>query len=295
MIDFKVPVLQDKLWAEDILKFSGYYGSDCSFGTIYIWSDVYKIKISKYKNFLLRMYGENDIYYGFPLGDGDLNSAIEYIENDAYQRKIEFKLFGITDKMKNILESKFNGKFEFESDRDIADYLYNSSDLILLSGKKYHTKRNHISKFNRLYEWEYEDICDINMEDCKKFIDNWFKDNIKIKGNNIEKEYKVISKVLNDFKNLGLIGGILKVSGKVIALTIGEEINKECFLIHFEKADYSYDGAYTVINNEFCLRNLKMYKYINREEDMGIEGLRKAKLSYHPQILLSKYKAILKV
>ena len=292
MIDFQYPTLQDKFWVSNILKNCSYYSSDCCFGTIYMWADAYKIKISRHKGFLLRFYESKEPYYGFPLGNGDLNGAIDLLSKDAKKRNIKFKLLVSNDDMKELIVNHVFLKFDYNSNRDIFDYIYSVSDLSKLNGKKYHSKRNHISKFNSLYNWEYKDINSSNINQCKLFIQKWFNNNILQKGMDMEKEYHAIFKALDSFNELNLLGGIIKVESNIVALTIGEEINKNVFLIHFEKADYNYIGSYTIINKEFALKHLQSYKYINREEDMGIEGLRKSKLSYHPIELLSKYEAI---
>ena len=107
----------------------------------------------------------------------------------------------------------------------------------------------------------------------------------------MQDEYDVVKGALIDYKRLGLVGGVLKKYGEVVAFEIGEPLNDDTFVVHFEKAYADVQGAYPMINKQFVLHECQGYKYVNREEDDGEEGLRKAKLSYHPDILLEKYNA----
>ncbi len=294
MLDFKVPAIEDKDWAEPILKSSGCFGADCAFGTLFIWSDAYDTKICRYENFLIKLHGKDQKYYSFPVGNGDLKTALTLIGQDASERGIPLQFAGLTQKMMEKIEEFMPDKFSYHPVREIADYIYNVSDLSELCGKKYHSKRNHISKFDRLYEWAYEEISQETIASCKEFINVWFNENSQAKEEGIEKERAAIEKAFSNYDELGFKGGMIKVSGEIAALTIGEEINSQVFLTHFEKALLSYTGAYTIVNREFAKESLSSYQYVNREEDMGIEGLRKAKMSYHPVILLEKYSAVSK-
>ena len=294
MINFEEPKLSDKKWIDSILKNSGCIGVDCVFGSIYIWKDLYKVKICNFNDMLLRVYESGDVSYTFPVGNGDIKLAIKEMIDDCNKRQKKFKMIGLTKNMIKYLDSIMQDQFEFYNIRDSYDYIYDVEDLAFLKGKKYHQKRNHISKFNRLYDFSYEDISSKNMNECKMFIEKWFDEFLKIKREDITEEKKAIDLSFKYYNELEFKGGVIKVGDQIIALTMGEEINDRIFDIHFEKALSDYEGSYTVINNEFVKRNLMSYKYINREEDLGIEGLRKAKLSYYPSILLEKYTAVLK-
>ena len=292
---FKTATMDDKIWIKEI--FSNFFslGSESSFGGIFIWGDVYGLKVCRYKDFLLRKFAENDKdYFLFPAGNGDLeaclNTLIEYSRKSG--GKITF--IGLTKNNLEQIENIFPEKFEFLEERDKEDYIYNAYDLINLKGRKYHSKRNHISKFNRLYEWQFEEISELNIEACKDFCNKWFLENEDDKRSDIVFEKMAIKKALDNYKELELVGGVIKVEGKIVSLTCGEKINKYTFDIRFEKALKSYEGAYAVINNEFAKRYLNNFSYINREEDLGIPGLRKVKLSYHPAALLKRYRAVLR-
>lgn len=294
MLQFLVPTLKDKQWLDPIFLNSGYIGADNAFGTIFVWKEAYNLKICKCDGFLLRIYDGKKIFYGFPLGNGNLVKIIYKLMADAEQRHTTLSFMGLTSSMVSTLNSVMPNAFNFESTRDAADYIYNVNDLIELKGKKYHSKRNHISKFNRNYNFVYENINVNNMDECKIILEKWYEENNYKNNTSLCKEKLALKLAIENFKELNFIGGLIKVDDKPIAMAIGEKINNEVFVVHFEKALKSYLGAYAIINNEFARNTLKTYKFINREEDLGIDGLRKAKLSYHPHIILEKYNAFLR-
>ncbi len=288
MLDFHSPTLEDQRWAAPILQKAGYLGADGAFGTMFVWRKAYQTEICQYGQFVMRRYGDR---YGVPLGEGDFAQAMEELRKDATERGIPFVLTGVTQDAKGQLESLFPGHFVFHEDRDSADYLYRSEDLIQLAGKKYHGKRNHISKFQRQYSWSYEDLTDANMEACKILAKEWCIQNGCSEENGLEKEACALRESFVHFQELGFTGGLIRVEEKPVAFTIGEAIDGQTYVVHFEKALSSYAGSYTMINREFAAHRLSGYRYINREEDMGLEGLRKAKLSYYPALLLERFTA----
>lgn len=290
MLNFRYANIDDREWIDPILKNSGYLGADFCFGSLFIWQEIYKSKIDKDEDFLYRVYDGKETLYAFPIGNGNYNKALETLIHDSKDRNIPFKMFGVTEKMKKILNTIMPNKFKFELRRDMSDYIYNSKDLISLQGKKYHSKRNHISKFKKRYSWEYHNIDKNNLDLCKDFFNKWFSLN---EDKNICAEKVAVKRAIGNYFDLELLGGYLEADHQIVAITIGEKINNEIFDIHFEKALVEYSGAYPAINKEFAQRNLSNYKYINREEDMGIEGLRKSKLSYNPVFLLDRYNAYL--
>lgn len=292
MLEFRDLTLNDKTWIEDILGKSGYISADSAFGTMYVWAKAYNLKIAKYKGFLFRFYHGKG--YGFPLGQGDITEAIELLIEHAKSEGQKFSFVGISESSVNVLQNLMKERFLFEHTRDRDDYIYRTYDLINLKGKKYHSKRNHISKFLRNNNWEYENITEVNKHECISLVEEWFSESEHYENNNLYKEKEAILLAISKFDVLGFKGGIIRVEGRPVAFTIGEAINSAVFVVHFEKALAHYKEAYAVINNEFAKRVLSEYDFINREEDLGIEGLRRAKLSYHPITLLRKYRATLR-
>ena len=229
------------------------------------------------------------------IGPGDLRSKVELVLADAKDYGCKFRLWGLTKQETEQLEQTMPGMFRFQLDRDASDYIYDSQALIHLSGRKYHGKRNHLARFQRSYNWSYEDITPQNYADCKAIAHEWCVQNGGCgKEDGTDNENCAINMAFRSFEELALSGGLLRVDGKPVAFTVGEEINPEVYLLHFEKALNGYEGLYAAINHEYAAKNLENYRYINREEDLGIEGLRKAKLSYNPAILLEKYSATLR-
>ena len=295
MINFGFPELPDREWLAPELSASGKLGSEWAFGTLFIWKNTYYSKVCRVQGGTLFCFGGPLHTYNMPLCDKSrLAEMMERMIADAAEKENPFQLWGATEEQTAELERMFPGRFRFETDRNGADYIYRSEDLIHLSGRKFHGKRNHIAQFERKYDWSYEDISHENREDCRSVAKQWCAahDGCKDK-NGFASEPCAIDRALNNFDELHLAGGLIRVEGKPVAFTIGEEINSKIYLLHFEKALDDYDGLYAVINHEYAARHLEGYDLINREEDMGIEGLRKAKLSYHPAILLNKYRVTL--
>lgn len=176
-----------------------------------------------------------------------------------------------------------------EYDRDNSDYVYKTSDLIGLEGKSYHGKRNHISRFNKEYSYEYEEISPGNIDECRQIMERWCaeRDCTCIRGEYCEKYANLA--VLDNYFELGCKGALIKVNNIYRAFTIGEMLSKDTAVIHIEKADFKINGLYALINREFCARQWNSTMYINREQDLGQEGLRKAKESYYPDHMSNKF------
>ena len=156
-----------------------------------------------------------------------------------------------------------------------------------LKGKKYHSKRNHIKNLQKLYEYNLEELNENNKNDFLKTAKLWFEASEKTEETSVE--LNGIKKLLDNINIINVLGAAIKVNGEIVAFSLATKINDETVNIHIEKALPEYRGAYPVINQEFAKILSKDFKYINREDDVGIEGLRKAKLSYKPTILLKKY------
>ena len=291
---FNSPKIEDKVWVDEIIskasKEQTLICADIPFGTNFLWSGMYNIKICRYKDFIVKCFGneEDVINFTYPIGVGDVFDTLKNMLNYAFTQDKKVVFSGLTKQQTEELNILFNNKITFEENRDYAEYVYNSEDLANLAGRKYHSKRNHISKFNKLYNYSFEEINDNNFNDVIEIADNWCENNKESINSGINHEYCAIKLALQNFEKLNLKGGLLRIDNKPVSMAIGEEISKEAFVVHFEKAVEGYNGLYTVINKLFS-QTLVDYKYINREEDLGIEGLRKAKLSYKPTILVEEF------
>lgn len=293
MLDFRAPILSDREWIKPLVLSGDHKSCKYTFGNIFAWHDAYGLEVARCGDFFVSFCG-SDSTYCYPAGNGDLHDIINELLADAQKRGIALRLFGLLDKDKTQLEAFFGDSFIFESQRDESDYIYSSSDLALLEGKKYHQKRNHIAAFEKEHSWSTEPINKANLAECIAMDRLWLSDNIGKNPEELLMEQRALRHAADNYDELGFEGLILRAEGEIVAFTFGEEINRDTFCSHYEKAFASVRGAYPMINREFARRLVKKYKYIDREEDTGDEGLRKSKLSYHPKFLLDEYSAAFK-
>ena len=295
MISFKDIEPQDKELITSYTLNAPRRNCDLSFSNLCSWSFLYNTRFAIMDGFLLLKFRANGkSVYMMPIGNGDLKKVLDALMEDARREGEPFCLLGICSGMCSELEAFMPGRFRFTADRDYADYLYLRTDLATLSGKKLQAKRNHVNKFKRTYSYEYTPITPDRIQECLDLEAIWCRANHCDQHEGTGNERRALVYALQHFDELGLMGGILHVNGKIAAFTFGMPINRDTFGVHVEKADASIDGAYAMINHEFANHIPEQYIYINREEDLGIEGLRKSKLSYQPAIILEKYMACLK-
>ena len=296
MIKCKYITLEDKEAITSITMNSERKNCDLSFSNLCSWRFMYDTKFAIVDGFLLfKFHMNNELAYMMPVGEGDLKKILEAIIDDATSEGKYFLMYGVCNNMKDEIEKLMPGKFDFSSNRDYVDYIYLRTDLAELKGKKFQPKRNHANKFYKTYtDYEYVPITADRISECLRLEEEWCKANDCGQQNGLGNERKSLTYALNHFDELGLTGGILYVNGRIAAFTFGMPINHETFGVHVEKADTLIEGAYNIINQEFAKHIPEQFVYLNREEDLGIEGLRKAKLSYQPTILLEKNIARLK-
>lgn len=293
MIDWKPVELTDRSWMDPLIKASDFRGCEYSFGTIFLWRNIFKTKAARSKDRLLvRIEKEKGFSYLFPPGTGDLKEALELLENDSISKGVSFFMHSVNEQARAELEAIYPGRYLFAPIRDSFDYIYDAESLANLKGKKLHGKRNHINRFLADFEgrWNYEPIDKQNISECIDMNKVW-----SIKNNcDLDKSKKLeqlsVKEAFENYFDLELLGGLLRVDGRVIAFSIGQPLNSDTMLVHIEKAFSEYRGAYPMINRQFILANAKGFSYINREDDTGSEGLRKSKLSYYPAFLETKYK-----
>lgn len=292
-MEFKKIELTDREWMEPLLAASGYQGCDYSFGNLYIWKDLYRQQAAEAGGMLCirsRKPGTGEYMYLFPAGNGSLQEAVCFMMEDAERLGVPFLLRGFAAPEADRLTEAFPDTFVTESVRAEWDYLYRVEDLTLLAGKKYHGKRNHIARFEESGDWHFEPLCDSNIEACRKMCRTWYGEHAA--GGNMMAlaDRGVVDNALLCFDKLGFTGGVLYQCGQVVGFTVGEPLNQDTYVVHIEKAFAEIQGAYPVINREYVKHMMQGYIYVNREEDDGIAGLRKAKESYHP-VMLEKFTA----
>ena len=296
MLELSIPEAEDEDWINSCIAVSGTMASDASFANIYLLRNKYSTKISRYKDFIIRKYSGKGARcgYTFPLGKGDVAKALAEIEKDAKECGERLQFAFVTEEQKEVLENAMPARFCYSSDAGDSDYIYLRSELASLSGKAFHKKKNHFSKFVRTYpDYKYYEIGACNIYDAQKVADAWYYEHLQDEDASQLAEYKAIKEALENFEELGLIGGIIYVNDSPCAMTIASKINENTVDVHFEKAvgEYALNGGYAAINKLFS-EKLGGVTWLNREEDIGIEGLRKAKLSYRPKIMLKKYSAV---
>ncbi|NDV57260.1 DUF2156 domain-containing protein [Bacteroides sp. 519] len=295
MIPFKEITLQDKDVITKYTMNSSRRNCDLSFSNLCSWRFLYNTQFAEIDGFLVfKFWTQESLSYMMPVGEGNLKQVLDEMINDAQLEGSELCMLGVCKDMKAELESIYPGKFSIEPDRDYADYLYLRTDLATLTGKKFQPKRNHINKFRKNYNYKYEAITPDLVPECLRLEAEWCKMNNCDQHEGTGNERRAIIYALEHFEEIGLSGGLLRVDGQIVAFTFGMPINHDTFGVHVEKADTSFEGAYAMINYEFASHIPEQFTYINREEDLGIEGLRKAKLSYQPVTILEKSMACLK-
>lgn len=292
MIQFRDITLDDK---ETITRYtypSNRRNCDLSFSNLCSWRFLYHTLIAEWEGFLLiKFWADGRLLYMLPIGDGEMKVALNALKTDAEQEGEPLRVVGICKDMIDEFEQAMPGEFTFSSNRDFQDYIYLRTDLATLSGKKFQSKRNHVNKFRKTYNYEYLPITPDVVGDCLRLEAEWCRENNCNEEDGTSVERRAVIFALTHFEELGLQGGMICVEGKTVAFTLGMPINHNTFGVHVEKADTNIDGAYAAINQEFAKHIGEQYIYINREEDLGIEGLRKAKLSYQPIEILEKYGA----
>ena len=291
-INFRKVQFEDKELISDY--FWKYPSRSCerTFVNSFLWARFYPVTFAIVENTLVfKNEREDGCAFSFPAGEAEnVKKAISVLEQYCKERGGTFRFYHVSADKFALLEEWYPGRFQIEYNEDIADYVYESEKLATLSGKKLHAKRNHINKFKQVNEgrWSYESITKDNLEDCFQMALKWRNENGCEDDEEKNAEICVTLNSLRLFEELELVGGLLRLDGEIIAFTIGEPICEDTFVVHIEKAFADIQGAYPMINQQFVEHECMKYKYINREEDTGSEGLRKAKRSYRPVFMVEK-------
>lgn len=297
MLTFRKINLEDKQPAERCLQQIETHLCLHCFVDLYIWRDHYDTEICFQDGWMFircKSFPEKTQYYLAPIGTGDLRAAVSTIQEDARERSIPFYMLGISEEMLPRYQETFGNAFTYDWSEDSAEYIYLSEKLQTLSGKKLQSKRNLVNRFLGAYEgrWEYVPITAENVEDAYAFHLDWCQLNGCQNNDSFTGETCAIRIALNHFDALDLRGGMIRLDGQVIAFTLGCQAREDLFVVQIEKADQRIQGAYQMINQQFVRHNCLHVQYVNREEDLGLEGLRKAKRSYYPVMYGRSYMAL---
>lgn len=293
MIDFHSPQLSDEKWIKEKILQMKFPTCEYSFGNIFSYTAIMDIMVAECFGCLVTKctFRDSFVEYCFPAGNGDTVSALAEIVTDGIRNGIPFGIFGMNKENAEILSRHHSDIFDIHYERDMCDYIYLSEDLKNLKGKKYQPKRNHISYFEKNFNWTYEKISEDNIPECIEMAEKWLELSQHEDKEPLEQELEIICRAFKYYDRLGYKGGLLRLDGRVVAFTMGESLSDDVFCVHFEKAYTDIRGAYQMINRQFVTNELSSYKYVNREDDTGSENLRKAKLSYYPAFLADKYEA----
>lgn len=286
MFEFHQPTLNDFDWLKAVLGQAQPMSCEYALSNLIGWAKHYGAQIAEIEDCLVAKIQKNEVF-GFPKGN-NWRQALAALK-DEYDHP---SFYGLTVEEKDLIEKSFPSEYVFYPSRNSFDYIYRVLDLANLSGKKYHSKRNHISFFKKTYNWSYEEMNSDNITECIRMNEKWYALNVDKDPEGIDAEREVLNLSFENFEKFGFTGGLLRVDGEVVAFTFGEKLNENTFVTHFEKAFADIRGAYPMINNQFALNTISSFEFVNREDDIGSEGLRKAKLSYYPEILLEKFTAV---
>ncbi len=290
MLEFREIKLSDKEWIQTLLKESDFRGCEYTFGNNYVWRDVFGLRIARYKDFYIVKASDG---FFFPSGSGDLAELLGEISEYCEESGTPF-VFSSCNRLSMLtLTEVYGDRAKVSEYPDFFDYIYSYDDLTQLRGKKYHAKRNHIARFSE-NNWSYEEITPENINECIEMNKEWVRRNLSEENPDVAEEGKIVEESLRNFEALGYIGGLIRVNGIIQAFTFGEPINSDTFNVHVEKALTDFQGAYPMINRQFLINSVHGYRYINREEDMGKENLRKAKQSYYPCFMEEKFRVEIK-
>ena len=307
MVRFKDLTTADKALIQSFTLRGNRQNCDLSFANLISWRFLYNTQFAIINDYLVfRFYAGKHLAYMAPIPkprlqeDGTVKvrpeeecsaEVLRIIRNDSIALGHPFLLLGVSDYMVKIIQDTFPDTFDIKPDRDYADYIYTRETLIKLTGKHLQSKRNHINKFKNLYpQYVYKPLTAALIPECMRLEQEWrgIQESSDYDDSMVE-ELRSMTRAFDRWDRLGLTGGTIWVDGKMVAFTFGCPINHTTFDVCVEKADTNYEGSFSIINQEFVKHLPEQYVYINREEDMGEEGLRRAKLSYKPDILLEKH------
>jgi len=268
-----------------------------SFTTLFMWQHYYNTKYFMGDDYIVLIGEFEDKSFTIvPLSDEyNKRKAFDFIFEYFCSNSLEFSVRAATAEFVEFLEEKYPGRFDIAKERDYFDYVYDTRELISLSGRRFHKKKNNCNHFEKSYQgrYEYRRLSEFDFDECVEFMKKWSL-NKATQSETLDNETIAITKLLDNYSSLDFkISGIF-IDSSLEAFSIGEYLNNDMAVIHVEKANPDIRGLYSTINRLFLLNEFSDTKYVNREEDMGIEGLRRAKLSYNPVRFIEKYSITLK-
>lgn len=292
MIPFERLRLEDQTKFYDCFSRAQREGCEYSFVNLYLWGRQHAAWVEGYLTVFSHYFGHS--MYLFPAGEGPIRPVLDALRQDARERGIPFRLTSLSTADCRVVEDLYPGQFRFCPDRDSYDYVYDIDHLADLKGKRSQQKRNHINRFQEACpRWHAEDITPERFPDCRAVLDKWYAQRLQDDPHTgYHLEQLAVDRALRNYEALGLEGLLLYDGDTPIGLTIGSRLSGDTFDIHFEKALGEIPGDYTMINRTFAQTIRQRHpeiRWLNREDDLGLPGLRKAKESYHPDRMVEQY------
>jgi hypothetical protein len=289
MTDFKPVEIQDKPLFDEFLRKDPPQVSELTFTNLFIWRYHYQPAWLEWNECILILYHpKTGPPYGLcPFGPGDKERALDFLCRGMAKLTQEVRICRVGEEFVNNHVDR--AKYSVEDDRENSDYVYLAKDLINLSGNKYHRKKNHLNQFMKNYVFEYHPLNPDLVNRVLGMQETWCQIRECVEKPDLLAEDYAVHEALTYFEELGYQGGAVLINSVVEAFALGETLNQDTAVIHIEKANPDIPGLYAAINQLFCLNAWSKVTYINREQDMGVEGLRKAKESYYPHHMVNKY------
>ena len=295
MIQFQKLNPANKAAYDEYLLTCGQRGCEYNFANLYLWGRQRAAFLEDSLVFFSQ-FNQRSVYL-FPVCKGDVQPVIDAIIHDAQTRDIPCRLTSLTHEDCDLLEALYPDKFRFHHDRNSFDYIYNIEDLATLKGKKFQKKRNHLNKFKQLHpDYRLEPITDENAPQVEDMLQRWYKQRLEADPNgDYYMEQVAIARAMRHRDELDMDGMVLMDGEEILAMTLGSHLAANTFDVQFEKA--IDESAYVAMCSGFAGYLMEKYpdlQFLNREDDLGIEGLRKSKLAYNPVMLIEKHWACLK-
>lgn len=294
MSDFHPITIADKEWLRPILRSHGNKSCEYTFGNLFIWKDVSCVMVKQFECCVMIRFDCDFECYLFPFGCCDIKKALAEVEKDAAETGHLLRIIAATKGEVEATEAAFPGRYKATLTPDYGEYIYNSSDLIELKGKKYHQKRNFISRFETNNPgYCFREITPSDKQRLLEMNERWYSrhtEGLESIPKSIMHEHQAVISAIENFEALDFKGGYIETpEAGIVAFAIGEPIDDQTFCVHIEKAFTNFEGSYAIINREFARAFCGGYQFINREDAAGIEGLIKAKLSYYPYEVTEKF------
>ncbi|MBP1734107.1 MAG: hypothetical protein H6Q53_394 [Deltaproteobacteria bacterium] len=293
--EFKTLELLDKEIFREFFKEYKPKISELTFTNLFVWRTHYKFQWSIYNDWLVivSLEGEFGTYAMEPVGPSPRDEVTRVVLEWMREEKKEKNPRIERADERTVSEIEGVQGIIIEPTRDHFDYVYLREDLVNLAGNKYRSKRNHINQLLRTYSYQYSDLAPDHIQDCIELQEKWCilrrcEDDMNLLG-----EWDAVKEILSSYESLDVQGGVVTIENKVMAFTIGQMLNDDTAVVHIEKADPEIPGLYPVINQQFCENNWQDVRFINREQDLGMPGLREAKLSYYPDHMVKKFRITL--